>query len=132
MRDTNPINIYSHFPHSLTPFSQSMPILMNPVNSAAHAAGGLSPMFEAVGHPHLPKHMSRAFVLLLDTTLKARKDRSQLERDLKIPSQTNGRALEQQGFSELRHGDVIFGRDKECGWDGPWQEDVVLAWVTDE
>lgn len=105
---------------------------MNPVNSVPRAAGLFPLMFEAVGHPHLPSHMGRAFVILLDTELKARKDRSQVERDLKIPSQTNTRALERRGFTELRHGDVLFGRDKCCGPDGAWQEDVVIGWVTDE
>jgi hypothetical protein len=76
--------------------------------------------------------MSHSFVVLLDTTMKARKDRSQIERDLKIPSQTDERVLERCGFSELRNGDVIFTQDKACGPDGIWQEDVVIAWVTDE
>ena len=105
---------------------------MNPVNSAPRAAGSFPPMFEAVGHPHLPPHMNRAFVILLDIELKARKRRSQTERDLKIPSQTNKQVLERRGFSELRHGDILFGRDKRCGPDGAWQEDVVIGWVTDE
>lgn len=89
-------------------------------------------MFEAVGHPHLPDHMKRAVVFLIDTELRSRKLRSEVERNLQIPSQSDKQALERQGYSELRHGDVLFGRDKQCGPDGPWQEDVVIGWVTDE
>ena len=109
-----------------------MPMDTIPVNGTSRAAGNFPPLFEVVGHPHLPKHMSRALVVLLDTSLKARKDRSQVERNLQIPSQTDGQALECRGFSELRHGDVIFARDKRCGPNGIWQEDVAIAWVTTE
>ncbi|TEB23703.1 hypothetical protein FA13DRAFT_1797886 [Coprinellus micaceus] len=107
-------------------------IQMIPMNSTHRATGDFPPMFEAVGHPHLPDHMKRAVVFLLDTDLKSRKLRSEVERNLQIPSQSDKQALERQGYSELRHGDVLFGRDKQCGPDGPWQEDVVIGWVTDE
>lgn len=51
-------------------------------------------MFEAIDHLHLPKHMSRALVILLETNLKSREQRSQTERSLKIPSQTDEKVLE--------------------------------------
>lgn len=75
-----------------------MPVLdFTPINVRARNSARFPSVFASTTHPMLTKNMTRALVFLLGTKQADRKRRAQDERELKIPSESDDRALERQG-----------------------------------
>lgn len=75
-----------------------MPILdYTPINVRARNSAQFPSVLASTTHPMLTENMTRALVFLLGTKQADRKRRAQDERELKIPSESDDRALEKQG-----------------------------------